>query len=299
MAEAVSETALPGMELVHRGKVRDVYDAGDGNLLLVATDRVSAFDCVMRTPVPGKGVILANLSAFWFELLADTVDTHYIASWRHDPEGRLRHLPEAVRRRAVLARRARRLDIECIVRGYLTGNAWRDYQRDGMLNGVRLPKGLLEAQELEPPRFTPSTKAEEGHDQPVTQEEAEGLVGADMLRRLEEASLELYGLASGRLAKAGLILADTKFEFGLAEDGGLMLIDEVFTPDSSRFWDRAGWRAGESPEPLDKEYIRSWLRREHGAVDEGVDLPDSVVESTLKRYTELYARVVGEEPPLQ
>jgi phosphoribosylaminoimidazole-succinocarboxamide synthase len=295
-AAPLVRTDLP-LPVYARGKVRDVYTLGDA-LLIVATDRISAFDCVLSTPIPGKGRILSQLSAFWFERTRGIIPNHLIAT---DPAA----MPVALRAhaallagRAMLVRRAARVDLECVVRGYLAGSGWQDYRANGAICGVRLPDGLAEGARLPGPVFTPATKAASGHDQNVTFDQAAALVGGELAQRLREASLALYACAHGYAASRGLVLADTKFEFGLlpgAGAGTLLLIDEALTPDSSRYWDAAAYARGELV-PFDKQFVRNYLlaagwNREPPAPA----LPDDVVEATRGRYLETYRRLVGEE----
>ncbi|MDQ7859573.1 MAG: phosphoribosylaminoimidazolesuccinocarboxamide synthase [Armatimonadota bacterium] len=292
-APPVQATNLP-MPVYARGKVRDVYALGDA-LLIVATDRISAFDSVLPTPVPDKGRILTQLSAFWFARTRALVPNHMITA---DIDA----MPEAVRPhrallagRAMLVRRAARIDLECVVRGYLAGGGWQDYRREGAICGVRLPEGLVEGARLEGPIFTPATKAVSGHDQNVTFEQAATLVGEELASRLRETSLALYGYAHAHAAACGLLLADTKFEFGVLPDGTLALIDEALTPDSSRYWDADAYARGELVS-FDKQYVRNhllasgWNREPPAPV-----LPAEVVEATRGRYRETYRRLVGEE----
>jgi len=297
--KALFETNLSQFELAHRGKVRDVYRCGERRLLIVASDRVSAFDRVMKSPIPGKGVILSELAAFWFQKTADIVPNHWIAgprdNWRLFDAAD--ELPPEVAKRAMYVKRRTRIEMECIVRGYLAGSAWRDYSRDGRLNGVKLPDNLKENSKFSAPMFTPSTKASGGaHDEPLTYEDGRRLIGKQIYAKLERLSLELFDAASSYLLQRGLILVDTKFEFGLDDGGDIALIDEIFTPDSSRFWELSNWRAGEKLEPLDKEYLRQWLlQTNQNGVKDGLALPSEVISKTLKRYTNLYERVLGKE----
>ena len=298
MTEAVYETALPG--LMHRGKVRDTYDLGNGLMLMAASDRISAFDVVLPTPVPGKGAVLAQMSAYWFDLTGQTVPNHMIGM-AHDAAAlgnlsghpAIRELSPALACRSMVVRRAERIDMECVVRGYITGQAWREYSEYGTLNGSPLPTGLLEAERFPTPLFTPSTKAESGHDQPISRAEGVNLVGAELYNRLEELSLLVYNLAHERARARGMLLADTKLEFGFI-NGELTLIDELLTPDSSRFWEAAEWRPGSSPEAFDKQYVRNWLtgygwNREPPAPS----LPQEVISETAKRYESAYERLTG------
>ena len=296
---AISETNFSG--LIHRGKVRDTYDIGDGRLLMIATDRISAFDVVLPSPIPDKGTILAQMSRFWFDLTADVMPNHVIGMADDDEAlavvprtGAFAELPDDMRRRSMVIRRAERLDIECVVRGYITGAGWAEYAEFGTLNRQKLPEGIVEAQKLEPPLFTPSTKAEEGHDMPMTPSEVVDLVGAEMASRLEEVSLRIFQVAQQHAAGRGMIIADTKMEFGLI-DGELTLIDELFTADSSRFWSQNDYKPGSSPPAFDKQFVRNWLL-ESGWDREppAPDLPEEIVRMTRERYVQAYERLTGE-----
>ena len=296
---AISETNFSG--LIHRGKVRDTYDIGGGRLLMIATDRISAFDVVLPSPIPDKGTILAQMSRFWFDLTADVMPNHVIGMADDDEAlagvprtGALAELPDDMRRRSMVIRRAERLDIECVVRGYITGAGWAEYAEFGTLNRQKLPEGIVEAQKLEPPLFTPSTKAEEGHDMPMTPSEVVDLVGAEMASRLEEVSLRIFQVAQQHAAGRGMIIADTKMEFGLI-DGELTLIDELFTADSSRFWSQNDYKPGSSPPAFDKQFVRNWLL-ESGWDREppAPDLPEEIVRMTRERYVQAYERLTGE-----
>ena len=284
-------TAEVPLEQVHSGKVRDVYDAGDGLLLLVASDRISAFDVVMAEPIPDKGRVLTAMSAFWFERLAEVVGNHLVSTELDD-------LPEPARRpelagRVMLCRRAEMLPIECIVRGHLAGSGWREYQSRGTVHGEPMPAGLKESERLPEPIFTPSTKADTGHDVNLSYAEAVDLVGADLAARARDISLELYRRGAAWAAERGFVVADTKFELGLV-DGELIVADEVLTPDSSRFWPADRWVPGTTPPSYDKEPLRQWL--------DGLDwdkapppppLPAAVVAATRARYVEAYERLTG------
>jgi phosphoribosylaminoimidazole-succinocarboxamide synthase len=285
------QSHVEGLELVHRGKVRETYRVDERTLLLVATDRLSAFDVVFSQPIPDKGRVLTSLSAYWFERLATLGRTHYLSIARDE-------LPEAAREheldgRSMLVRRAERIDAECVVRGYLAGSGWAEYRRDGMVGGHPLPSGLNEADRLPEPIFTPSTKAEVGHDQNITRQELATMVGTELAAQLEERSLQAYAAGASRAEQVGLILADTKFEFGWI-DGELALIDEVLTPDSSRFWDVESNRPGSSPPSFDKQYVRDFVvatgwNKEPPAPT----LPDSVVQGTRDRYVTAFERLTG------
>ena len=285
-------STIEGLPLVHRGKVRETYAVGDDSLLLVATDRLSAFDVVFDQPIPDKGRLLNQLSAWWFRRLAGLSPTHFISTQARDLPAEAR-LPELAGR-STLARRAERIDAECVVRGYLAGSGWAEYRAAGLVGGHRLPTGLREADRLPEPIFTPSTKAEVGHDQNITRHELGAMVGAELALQLEERSLAIYRAGAERAAEVGLILADTKFEFGWI-DGEVALIDELLTPDSSRFWDAGLYEPGASPPSFDKQYVRDFVagsgwNREPPAPR----LPDEVIEGTRERYATAYERLTGE-----
>ncbi len=284
-------TAVVDLPHLYSGKVRDIYDAGDDRLLMVTSDRISAFDVVMAEPIPDKGRVLTAMSAFWFEELADVVSGHLISTDLAD-------LPDAARSpelagRVMLCRRAEMLPVECIVRGYITGSAWKEYQRAGTMHGTVLPSGLLESDRLPQPVFTPSTKADEGHDENISFEQAADILGSELADRARRVSLELYSRGAALAAERGIIIADTKFELGLI-DGELVLADEVLTPDSSRFWPADEWRPGSTPPSFDKQPVRDFL--------DGLDwdkrpppptLPAGVVEASAARYVEGYERITG------
>jgi len=297
--DALRESRLAGLPPPRRGKVRDVYDLGE-TLLLVATDRLSAYDHVLSPPIPGKGKILTQLSTWWFERLADVVANHLLATDPADFPARLAPHRELLAGRAVLVRKARVVPFECVARGYLAGSAYREYAAAGRACGHDLPAGLERASRLPEPIFTPATKAEEGHDENVGFEVVAGALGEPLAGRLRELTLALYRRGAERAAGHGLILADTKFELGHAVGGGeLLLVDEVLTPDSSRYWDAAGWRPGAEPPSFDKQYVRNWLD-ESGWDHESPppELPPEVVEGTRARYLEAFRRITGREPEL-
>jgi phosphoribosylaminoimidazole-succinocarboxamide synthase len=295
-AAAVVDTELP-LRRFTRGKVRDVYEIG-GALLIVATDRISAFDHVLATPVPGKGRILSQLSTFWFERTRSITPNHLITADVDAMPPGIRAHAGMLRGRAMLVRRARRLDVECVVRGYLAGSGWHDYRREGAICGVPLPAGLREGEALRAPIFTPATKASSGHDRNIGFDEMVPLVGAGLAARLRDVSLALYRDAHAHAASRGLVLADTKFEFGLVTGPAgeeLILIDEALTPDSSRYWDAAAHARGELVS-FDKQFVRNYLvevawDREPPAPP----LPQSVVDATRARYLETYRRLTGRE----
>ncbi|MEP7040188.1 MAG: phosphoribosylaminoimidazolesuccinocarboxamide synthase [Chloroflexota bacterium] len=287
----LTESQIPGLTLVHRGKVRETYAVDDDRILLVATDRLSAFDVVFDQPIPDKGRLLTALSAFWFGELQSLGATHFLST---DAD----QLPPAARGtelkgRVTLARRAQRIDAECVVRGYLAGSGWAEYRGSGTVGGHRLPGGLREADRLPEPIFTPSTKAEVGHDENITREQLAAMVGAELAREIEERSLALYRAGAERAAAVGLILADTKFEFGWI-DGRVALIDELLTPDSSRFWDAALYEPGASPPSFDKQYVRDFVAgSEWDREPPAPRLPEEVIEGTRERYATAYERLTG------
>ena len=280
-------TTTADLPLVAAGKVREMYDLGD-RLLMVASDRISTYDVVHPTPIPDKGAVLTGLSAFWFTLTGSHVPNHVVSV----TDG----VPDDVRGRAMVVRKLKMVSLECVVRGYITGSGWKDYQRDGTVSGIRLPEGLLESEQLPEPIFTPSTKAEVGHDETVDLDRAAELVGGkDLLDELRRRSLALYLRASEHAREHGVILADTKFEFGFDADGELRVGDEVLTPDSSRFWPADGYEPGRSQPSFDKQYVRDW------AAGTGWDkkppappIPDDVVARTREKYVQAYERIAGE-----
>jgi phosphoribosylaminoimidazole-succinocarboxamide synthase len=288
----ISETKVAGAKLFRRGKVRDVYEAGSGNLVMVASDRLSAFDVVLPTPIPQKGRVLTQLSNFWSTRTRSIVPNHIV-------ETDLAHFPEPFRStpslegRAVLVKRCERVDIECVARGYVSGSAWAEYAKHGTIAGERMPPGMRESERLGDPIFTPATKAMTGHDENISRAQLAAMVGADLARKLEDVTIALYRSAHAYALGRGLILADTKFEVGF-HSGVLTLIDEVLTPDSSRYWDAERYRPGATPPSFDKQYVRDFLtasgwNREPPAPA----LPPEVVEGTSQRYLECYERVVG------
>jgi phosphoribosylaminoimidazole-succinocarboxamide synthase len=279
--------------IVARGKVRDIYDAGEGRLLLVATDRISAFDVVLPDAIPDKGRVLTGFSSFWFERTSDLVPNHVITDerWRFPPPF---DADVALSGRAMLVRAADVVPMECVVRGYLSGTGWKQYQEAGSVCGIDLPDGLVESSRLPDPIFTPTTKAASGHDLPLTPDEAVELVGRDTYERLRDLSIEIYRRIVDLAEERGVIVADTKFEFGTI-DGALTLIDEVGTPDSSRFWPADAYAAGAAQPSFDKQFVRDWLDAsgwDHEPPPP--NLPAEVIERTSAKYREAYERVTGE-----
>ncbi|HEX6388054.1 MAG TPA: phosphoribosylaminoimidazolesuccinocarboxamide synthase [Solirubrobacteraceae bacterium] len=275
------------LPLIARGKVREMYDLGDA-ILMVASDRISTYDVVHPNPIPDKGKVLTGLSAFWFDRTADIVANHVI-SYTED-------VPAEVRGRAVKVRKLKMLPVECVVRGYITGSGWKDYLATGAVSGIALPEGLQESQELPEPLFTPSTKADVGHDETIDFERAAELVGDRALtERLRDASLELYGFARDHARENGVILADTKFEFGLDENGELVVGDEVLTPDSSRYWPADDYEIGRGQQSFDKQYVRDWAAGSGwDKTPPAPEIPADVVAGTQARYVEAYERITGQ-----
>ena len=292
-APPLLETSLPGIALWRRGKVRDVYDLGD-RLLVVATDRLSAFDVVLPTGVPGKGILLTQMSLFWFRLLADVVPHHVItADVAEYPEG-LARFRDQLEDRSMIVVKTEVLPVECVVRGYLAGSGWKDYQATGAVCAVALGAGLRESDRIEPPIFTPATKAETGHDENISYETMVGIVGNERAAQARRTSLEIYSRARAHAEARGIILADTKFEFG-TRDGRLVWIDEALTPDSSRFWPRDGFAPGRSQPSFDKQFVRDYLETlRWDKQPPGPELPPEVVARTLEKYVEAFERLRGQ-----
>ncbi len=293
MAQAVLETALPGLTLPRRGKVRDVYDLGD-RVLLVATDRISAFDAVLSPGIPDKGKILTGLSNFWFRKFGGVVPNHLLETdAARFPEHLARHR-DLLSGRAVLARKCRVVPFECVARGYLAGSGWKDYRKTGAICGHRLPAGLLEADRLPEPIFTPATKAESGHDENVSFEAMARGAGNALAGRLRDLTLALYRGAAAYAEERGILLADTKFEFGLNEAAEVVWIDEALTPDSSRFWPKDTWKPGGSPPSYDKQFVRDFLERTGwNKTPPAPVLPPDVVAGTRARYVEAFEKLTG------
>ena len=285
---------VPGATLFREGKVRDVYEAGEGRLLMVASDRLSAFDVVLPTPIPDKGRVLTQLSNFWFGETRQIVPNHLLETDHRKMPEPFRSHPE-LDGRSVLVRRCERIDIECVARGYISGSAWAEYRKDGTVAGERLPRGLEESARLDDPIFTPATKVDTGHDENISRAQLAAMVGRDLAKRLEDTTIALYRHAHAYALGRGLILADTKFEFGMAGDE-LVLIDEALTPDSSRYWDSALYRPGGSPPSFDKQFVRDFLLASGWDREPpGPALPDEVVQGTTERYREAYRKITGGE----
>jgi phosphoribosylaminoimidazole-succinocarboxamide synthase len=292
MNTIVWETVLPGIHFLNRGKVRDLYEVGD-RLLIVATDRLSAFDVVLPTPIPDKGRVLTQLSLFWFDLLRDVLPNHVITSTDFPPE--LDAYRAQLEGRSMLCRRTKPLPIECVVRGYLSGSGWKDYRATGKVCDIDLPAGLRESDRLPEAIFTPSTKATTGHDENISFDQAAATIGGELAERVRAVSLEIYRRAVAYAEPRGIILADTKFEFGLVEDQ-LIWIDEALTPDSSRFWPAEGYQPGRAQPSFDKQYVRDHLERiGWNKQPPGPELPPDVVAATRDKYREAYRKLTGHE----
>jgi len=301
--EAILQTHL-ALPLLRQGKVREMYELGD-DLLLVASDRISAFDCVLPQPIPDKGSVLTQMSAYWFDRTVHVIGNHCIAT---DPASIIALRPELEESvaqwagRGMLVRRANPFPVECVVRGYITGSAWKEYRESGTLAGEFLPEGLLESQELESPIFSPATKAEEGHDENITFEQMKSIVGIKVAEHLRDVSLALYSEARSAARNAGIIIADTKFAVGTAGAGEVLLIDEALTPDSARFWPADQYAPGSTPPSLDKQPVRDYLE---SVIADGnwdrqppaPDLPDEVIASTTQRYRAAFRTITGSELP--
>jgi phosphoribosylaminoimidazole-succinocarboxamide synthase len=291
------ESRLDGVKLLHRGKVRDVYDAGENRLLIVATDRLSAFDVVLPTPIPDKGRVLTQLSLFWFDLLSKVVPNHLITACVDEYPEELKRFRDQLEGRSMLVHKAKMAPVECVARGYLSGSGWKDYKATGALCGIKLPAGLRESDRLPEPIFTPSTKAEVGHDENISFEAAVAAVGAETAAQLKELTLKVYSTAAGYALTKGIILADTKFEFGYV-NGTMVLADEVLTPDSSRFWPADQYQPGGPQPSFDKQYVRDWLEAmKWNKQPPAPELPADVAARTTAKYREAYERLVGKPLP--
>jgi phosphoribosylaminoimidazole-succinocarboxamide synthase len=289
----VLRTEMPDIGIPRRGKVRDIYDLPE-HLLLVATDRISAFDVVLPNGIPGKGKVLTRISLFWFKKMDGIIKNHIIATEVDDYPPVLRKYRDMLEGRSMLVRKAKPMPVECIVRGYLSGSGWNEYRTVGMVCGIRLPGGLVESSRLEEPIFTPSTKAEAGHDINISFEETEKIVGKSVAEKLRDTSLSIYAKARDIAEKRGIIIADTKFEFGMYENE-LILIDEVLTPDSSRFWSAKDYRPGQGQDSFDKQVVRDYLLTlDWDKTAPGPALPDEIVAKTVARYREIMEILTGE-----
>jgi phosphoribosylaminoimidazole-succinocarboxamide synthase len=293
---AVLETNITEYPLVSRGKVRDIYEIDADTLLLVTTDRISAFDVVMPDPIEDKGKVLNQITLFWMKMMEDLVPNHILATDVDDYPEPLRKYRDQLQDRSVLAKKAKPLPIECIVRGFITGSGWSDYLKTGEVCGHKLPEGLKESEMLEKPLFTPSTKADLGeHDENITLDKAAELLGEEMMRKVEKLALAVYTRARDYAKKRGILIADTKFEFGLL-DGELLFIDEALTPDSSRFWPEAGYAPGKSQPSFDKQYFRDWLVEiGFNKQPPAPNVPEDIAARTREKYLEAYNLLTGED----
>ena len=293
-ADVLFESSIPELPLIGRGKVRDIYSVDEQHLLLVTTDRLSAYDVVMSDPVPGKGEVLTKISLFWFRMMSDIIDNQLtdltVADVVKDPA-----LQQQLRTRALVVKRLKPLPVEAVVRGYLIGSGWKDYQETGQVCGIDLPAGLRQAEKLPRTLFTPAYKAEAGaHDENISFEKVVELVGEKLATRVRDISIEIYERAAAYALERGIIIADTKFEFGLDEQGRLYIIDEALTPDSSRFWPVDGYEVGISPPSFDKQFVRDYLETlDWDKTAPGPDLPAEILEKTAQMYQEAYTRMTS------
>jgi len=280
--KVILETNVPGLKLIARGKVRDIYEDGD-RLLFIATDRISAFDYILATGIPDKGRVLTQMTLFWLDFLRDTVPNHFLSS----------DVPAGLEGRAMWVKRAKMFDVECVARGYISGSGWKDYQRSGAICGIPLPAGLKESDQLPEPIFTPATKAQTGHDENISFDTMATIVGADLAAKLRDLTLSIYKKASDYARSRGIIIADTKFEFGMI-DGKITLADEVLTPDSSRFWPLETYKPGGAQPSYDKQYVRDYLESIHwNKQPPAPGLPDDVAARTSEKYKEAYRALTG------
>jgi phosphoribosylaminoimidazole-succinocarboxamide synthase len=294
--KTVSETNYPGLKLINRGKVRDIYQINEQNLLLVTTDRLSAFDCILPTPIPRKGFVLTAISEFWFDFLQHITDHHLISTEVDKMPESVREYADELRGRSMLVKKTTVFPVECVVRGYLAGSGWKDYQRTGSVCGHELPPGLKESDRLPEPIFTPATKAETGHDENISEIEMADIIGADAAAKLSSLSLRIYKEASEYALTHGIIIADTKFEFGVDENGRIILIDEVLTPDSSRFWAAESYKPGGSQPSFDKQFVRDYLESlDWDKTPPAPPLPDEIADATTDRYVSAYKLLTGKE----
>jgi phosphoribosylaminoimidazole-succinocarboxamide synthase len=288
----ITTTNLPGLKLAHRGKVRDIYEAGEA-LLFIATDRISAFDCVLPNGIPDKGRVLTQMSLFWFDYLKDVVPNHLLTAKVDEYPLELRQFREQLEGRSMLVRKAEMFPVECVARGYVSGSGWKDYKRTGAICGIPLPAGLQESGQLPEPIFTPATKAQTGHDENISFEEAAKVIGEDTARKLRTLTLEIYSKANAYAKGRGIILADTKFEFGLI-DGQITLGDEVLTPDSSRYWPAKTYAPGGPQKSFDKQFVRDYLETlDWNKQAPAPKLPEEVILNTAAKYREAYETLSG------
>lgn len=281
------------MKKISSGKVREIYEVDEDKLMLVVSDRISAFDVILPSMVTNKGKVLNKISAFWFDYIKDIIPNHVIST-------DLKDFPEEFQTpefegRSMLVRKLKMLPIECIVRGYITGSGWSNYKQTGTVCGIKLPDGLQESQKLPEPIFTPTTKAAEGHDENISFEEVCNLIGADLANEVKNKTIEIYKKCAEYALSKGIIIADTKFEFGLDENNNLVIGDEVLTPDSSRFWPANEYEVGKSQKSFDKQYIRDWLKKNNWSKESGIPIPQDVIDTTVAKYIEAYERITGKK----
>lgn len=289
----IHETNLPGVELLSRGKVRDIYAVGDDRLLVVATDRISAFDVILDEPIPDKGRVLTQLSCFWFDRFLGLVPTHFLTADLAEYPKELQAMADEIEGRSMLVKKAQPFPIECVVRGYLAGSGWKEYRSNGTVCGIKLPAGLMESSRLEQPIFTPATKAQTGHDENISFEETVKTIGIGAAEKLRDMSIRLYTEARKYAEERGIIIADTKFEWGQIGDE-IILIDEVLTPDSSRFWPQDGYAPGRSQPSFDKQFVRDYLESiDWDKTPPAPPLPPEVVEKTSQKYRDAYRLLTG------
>lgn len=295
-SKAVTETNIKELKLLSRGKVRDIYEIDSEKLLIVTTDRISAYDVIMPNPLEDKGKILNQITLFWMDMIKDIIPNHLISANVEDYPEVLHKYKDQLDGRSVLVRKAKPLPIECIVRGYITGSGWKDYLKTGKVSGHKLPEGLKESEMLPEPLFTPSTKADLGdHDENITVEKAMELLGDDLLKKVQDVTLSIYKRARDYARERGIIIADTKFEFGIV-DGELIIIDEVLTPDSSRFWPMEGYEAGKSQPSFDKQFLRDWLTEiKFNKMPPAPQIPEDIASKTRNKYLEAYRLITGSE----
>jgi phosphoribosylaminoimidazole-succinocarboxamide synthase len=290
--QPITTTNLPGLKLVHRGKVRDIYEAGE-HLLFIATDRISAFDCVIPNGIPDKGRVLTQMSLFWFDYLKDVVPNHLLTAKVDEYPVELRQFRDQLEGRSMLVKKAEMFPVECVARGYVSGSGWKDYRRTGGICGISLPVGLVESSQLPEPIFTPATKAQTGHDENISFEEAAAVIGESTAQKLRELTLSIYSKASAYARGRGIILADTKFEFGLI-DGEITLGDEVLTPDSSRYWPADSYAPGGPQKSFDKQFVRDYLETlDWNKQPPAPPLPEEVILKTAAKYREAYETLTG------
>lgn len=292
-SNSISQTKIDGLQLVHRGKVRDVYQVDENSILLVATDRISAFDCISPTPIPRKGEILTQLSNFWFKRFSNFIEHHLITSDFNQMPNVIKKHTE-LRGRSMLVKKTKVFPVECIVRGYLAGSGWKDYQKTGEICGHILPENMLESDKLPTPIFTPATKAASGHDENISEKEFDRILGEEIADKLRTKSLKIYSEACEYALTRGIIIADTKFEFGLDNHGNILLIDEILTPDSSRFWNENSYQTGKSQASFDKQFVRDYLETlDWNKQAPAPTLPSEIVLKTQEKYLEAYKLLTG------